>query len=91
VDYEIAENEDEFQFSDREIVINGNHPAYKVAAYLDGKSGMKYEIGDAALSVRSGLARQLPGVNRQWAEAVAHPTLPEQPSGHIADSVDVKT
>jgi len=56
VDYDMGEYEDEYSFSEREIVINGNHPAYRVAERLDGKSGMKYEIGDdtyvAALTVQ---------------------------------------
>ncbi len=46
VDYEMGENDDEFLIDEREIVINGNHPAYEVAENLDQFSGKKYEIGD---------------------------------------------
>jgi hypothetical protein len=42
----MGENEDEFVVDERKIVINGNHPAYKVAEALDQMSGRKYEIGD---------------------------------------------
>jgi hypothetical protein len=46
VDYDMGENDDEYRVSEREIVINGNHPAYQVAEGLDGFTGKKYEIGD---------------------------------------------
>lgn len=46
VDYEMGENEDEFIVGEREIVINGNHPAYQLAERLDGISRRNYEIGD---------------------------------------------
>lgn len=46
VDYDMGLNDDEFVVGDREIVINGNHPAYGVAERLDGISGSKYQIGD---------------------------------------------
>ncbi len=42
----MGEQEDEFLFDEREIVINGNHSAYKVAERLDQMSGKKYEYGD---------------------------------------------
>ena len=34
VDENMGENDDEFIFSEREIVVNGNHPAYNLAAKL---------------------------------------------------------
>ena len=43
VDENMGENEDEFLFNAREIVVNGNHPAYNLAAKLDRVE--KYEIG----------------------------------------------
>jgi len=46
IDPDMGEREEEFRFSEREIVINGNHPAFKVAERLDAKAGMKYEMGD---------------------------------------------
>ena len=46
VDYEMGEDDDEFSVDEREIVINGNHRAYRLAEYLDQVSGKKYEIGD---------------------------------------------
>lgn len=46
VNYEMGEQEDEFLFDEREIIINGNHSAYKIAERLDQMSGKKYEIGD---------------------------------------------
>ena len=46
VNYEMGEDEDEFLFEEREIVINGNHLAYKIAERLDQMTGKKYEIGD---------------------------------------------
>jgi len=46
VDYEMGDKEDEYRVEEREILINGNHPAYVVAEKLDGMSGKKYEIGD---------------------------------------------
>ncbi len=46
VDPEMGRNEDEFDIDEREIIINGNHPAYTVAEKLDGISGRKYELGD---------------------------------------------
>ena len=43
VDEDMGENEDEFLFDAREIVVNGNHPAYNLAAKLDRVE--RYEIG----------------------------------------------
>ena len=43
VDEDMGENADEFFFDAREIVVNGNHPAYNLAAKLDRVE--KYEIG----------------------------------------------
>ena len=43
VDENMGENEDEFLFNAREIVVNGNHPAYSLAAKLDRVE--RYEIG----------------------------------------------
>ena len=43
VDENMGENEDEFFFDAREIVVNGNHPAYNLAAKLDRVE--RYEIG----------------------------------------------
>ncbi len=43
VDENMGENEDEFLFDAREIVVNGNHPAYNLAAKLDRVE--RYEIG----------------------------------------------
>lgn len=46
VDYDMGPNDDEYHVDEREILINGSHPAYTVAERLDGMSGKKYEIGD---------------------------------------------
>lgn len=46
VDYDMGQHEDEYRVDEREILINGNHPAYTVAERLDGMTGRKYEIGD---------------------------------------------
>ena len=43
VDENMGANEDEFHFDGREIVVNGNHPAYSLAAKLDRVE--RYEIG----------------------------------------------
>ena len=46
VDYDMGQRENEYLVDEREILINGNHPAYTVAEKLDGMSDKKYEIGD---------------------------------------------
>ena len=43
VDENMGENDDEFSFDAREIVVNGNHPAYNLAAKLDRVE--RYEVG----------------------------------------------
>ena len=43
VDEDMAENDEEFFFDAREIVVNGNHPAYNLAAKLDRVE--RYEPG----------------------------------------------
>ena len=42
----MGQRENEYLVDEREILINGNHPAYTVAEKLDGMSDKKYEIGD---------------------------------------------
>ena len=42
----MGEGDDEYRVDQREIVINGNHRAYRLAEHLDQMSGKKYEIGD---------------------------------------------
>lgn len=46
VDYDMGEDDDEYRVDEREIIINGNHRAYRLAEHLDQMSGKKYEIGD---------------------------------------------
>lgn len=46
VDYDMGREDDEYTIDAREIVVNGNHPAYSVAEKLDGMTGRKYDIGD---------------------------------------------
>lgn len=46
VDYEMGFNDDEYDISEREIIINGNHLGFTVSKSLDNMSGKKYEIGD---------------------------------------------
>ena len=46
VDYDMGSHDDEYNISEREIIINGNHIGFTVSALLDNMSGKKYEIGD---------------------------------------------
>lgn len=46
VDYDMGKLDDEYNISEREIIINGNHIGFTVSALLDNMSGKKYEFGD---------------------------------------------
>ena len=46
VDNEMGKNEDEYIREGRKIILNGNYPAYRVAARLDSSDGKSVKAGD---------------------------------------------